>query len=100
MTHLLRKSDGQPIREAMKRHGLSGPRLAEATRTVDATGRGISAATVGKLAGRGESAHDICRLRTAWLIATALDEPLQGLFSMPTVSTDTVERSSPDGDSR
>ncbi|MFI8104750.1 XRE family transcriptional regulator [Streptomyces sp. NPDC086023] len=100
MTHLLRKGHGQPIRDAMKRRGLTGPTLAEATRAVDVAGQGISTATVHKLAGRGEFAADKCRLRTAWLIATALDEPLQGLFSMPSVSTDTVERSSPDGDPR
>lgn len=92
MTHLLRKGNGQPLRDAMKRHGLSGSRLAEATRAVDRTGRGISVATIHKIAGKGETAVSECRLRTAWLIATALDEPLQGLFLMPSVSTDTVER--------
>ncbi|MFD7096574.1 XRE family transcriptional regulator [Streptomyces xanthophaeus] len=92
MTHLLRKAAGKPIRDAMKRNGMSGQRLAEATRAVDRAGRGISAATVAKIAGRGGTSVDECRLRTAWLIATALDEPLQRLFLMPSVSTDTVER--------
>lgn len=100
MTHLLRKGDGQPIRDAMKRRRMTGQALAEATREADAAGQGISTATVHKLAGRGEYAANTCRLRTAWLIATALHEPLQELFSMPSVSTDTVERSSPDGDPR
>ncbi|WP_328962922.1 helix-turn-helix transcriptional regulator [Streptomyces virginiae] len=92
MTLLLRKAAGKPIRDAMKRNGLSGERLAEATKAHDGTGRGISAGTVAKIAGKGETAADECRLRTAWLIAAALDEPLQKLFSMPSVSTDTVER--------
>lgn len=92
MTHLLRKAAGQPIRDAMKRRGLSAERLAEATKGIDMAGRGISLATVNKIAGRGGTAADECRLRTAWLIATALDEPLQRLFLMPSVSTDTVER--------
>ncbi|MFJ3170593.1 XRE family transcriptional regulator [Streptomyces roseus] len=92
MTNLLRKGDGQPIRDAMKRQGLTAETLAGATRAVDVTGRGISLATVNKVAGRGEWARSECRLRTAWLIATALDAPLQGLFDMPSVSTDTVER--------
>lgn len=97
MPNLLRKSDGQPIRDAMKAKGMTGPELAEATKGVDTAGRGISPAAVGKVAGRGRSSADSCRLRTAWLIADALNQPLQHLFAMPTVSTDTVERSTPDG---
>ncbi|MFJ9644973.1 XRE family transcriptional regulator [Streptomyces sp. NPDC101206] len=92
MTHVLRKGDGRPIRDAMKRRRMSGERLAEATKGVDVQGRGISVATVHKIAGRGATARSECRLRTAWLIALALDTPLQGLFDMPSVSTDTVER--------
>jgi hypothetical protein len=98
MTNLLRKDKGQAIRAAMARQGLSGPRLAAATKAADATGRGISLGTVAKVTGKGETAADACRLRTAWLIATVLQEPLQELFVMPSVSTDTVERSSPHGD--
>jgi hypothetical protein len=98
MTHLLRKDHGKPIRSAMERRGLTGEKLAAATKKVDAAGRGISLATVSKITGRGETAVDKCRLRTAWLMATVLREPLQELFDMPTVSTDTVERSSPHGD--
>lgn len=89
---LRRKDGGQPLRDAMRDAGLSGPALADATRRIDASGRGISPATVGKLAGQGGSAADACRLRTAWLIAEALDKPMHRLFSMPAVSTDTVER--------
>jgi hypothetical protein len=92
MTLLLRKSAGKPIRDAMKRNGLSAERLAEATKAHDVKGRGISLGTVVKIVGKGETAVSECRLRTAWLIAAALSEPLQELFSMPSVSTDTVER--------
>ncbi|WP_369778880.1 XRE family transcriptional regulator [Streptomyces sp. R33] len=92
MTNLLRKGAGQPIRDAMKRRGLTAETLAGATRAVDATGRGISLATVNKVAGRGETAVDACRPRTAWLITVALDERIHSLFDMPGVSTTTVER--------
>lgn len=92
MTNLLRKGEGKPIRDAMKRRGLASSALADATRAVDVTGRGISGATVRKLTGRGETAVDTCRPRTAWLIAAALDERLHALFDLPGVSTDTVER--------
>lgn len=95
MSTLLRKGDGQPLREAMNLAGLSGPALAAATRRIDPAGRGISPATVGQLAGRGKTARTQCRLRTAWLIAEALDERIHRLFVMPTPSTATVERSRP-----
>ena len=90
MTHLFRRGNGQPIRDAMHAAGLSGPRLAEATKAVDPEGKGISASAVGKISGQGASAADRCRLRSAWLMADALDAPLQHLFSripMPTDST-------------
>jgi len=89
MTHLFRKGAGEPIRAAMRRHGLSGPQLAVATRAVDPDGKGLSPAAVGQIAGRGATARDRCRLRSAWLVACALEEPLQDLFDirMPTDST-------------
>lgn len=109
MTHVFRQGEGEPIRTAMRAAGLSGPQLAEATRAVDPDGRGISAAAVGRIVGRGRSARNRCHLRSAWLIADALDAagadaPLQRLFSRtappsffsPSDSTSTVERSSPD----
>ncbi|GGP55501.1 XRE family transcriptional regulator [Streptomyces abikoensis] len=98
MSHLLRKGDGQPLRDAMQAAGLSGPKLAAATRLVDPAGKGVSAAAVGFITGRGQNAQARCRLRTAWLIAEALGQPLQSLFSMPAVSTVTVERSTPDAE--
>jgi hypothetical protein len=100
MTNLIRKGAGKPLRDAMKRKGLSAEQLAAATKEVDVTGRGISAATVWKVTGSGSTAVNECRFRTGWLMTTAMGEPLQTHFDMPTVSTDTVERSTPHGDSR
>jgi hypothetical protein len=91
-THLTRKGAGQPLREAMQARGMSGPDLAEATRRVDPTGKGVSAAVIGMLAGQGTSARERCRFRTAWLIAEGLDVQIHRLFSMPTPSTATVEK--------
>lgn len=99
MTDLIRKGKGQPLRDAMERSGLTQAELAARTRKVDIRGRGVSVATVIKVTGRGKTAAEKCRLRTAWLIATALSEPLQDHFDMPSVSTDTVERCNPHGDS-
>jgi hypothetical protein len=93
MPELLRKGDGQPIREAMQRAGLSGPALAAATKLRDGTGKGISPATVGRLSGTGKTGRATARLRTAWLMATALGVPLQELFHLPGVSPVTEERS-------
>ncbi|MEU9792946.1 XRE family transcriptional regulator [Streptomyces sparsogenes] len=98
MSNLIRKGNGKPLRAAMERRGLSVPQLAAATKEVDVTGRGISVATVYKLTGNGKGAADECRLRTAWLLTAAMEEPLQEHFDMPSVSTDTVERSTPHGD--
>jgi hypothetical protein len=92
MTDLIRKGKGQPLRDAMKRRGLTQADLADKTKTVDVRGRGVSLGTVIKVTGQGETAADVCRFRTAWLIATAMSEPLQDHFDMPSVSTDTVER--------
>lgn len=93
MSNLIRKGEGQPLRAAMERHGITAPQLAAATKRVDISGRGISVATVYKVTGTGRHAAGECRLRTAWLLTSAMDEPLQVHFDMPLVSTDTVERS-------
>lgn len=93
--HLTRKGSGQPLRDAMQAKGVSGPELAEATRRVDPTGKGVSAAVIGMLAGQGTSARDRCRVRTAWLIAEGLDVQIHRLFSMPTPATTTVEKVKP-----
>lgn len=95
MTHLYRRDNGRPIRSRMDELGLSCPTLAEATRHVDPDGKGVSAAAIGNLVGRGSSAHDRGRLRTAWLIAEVLNAPLQDLFSMHSPLTVTDERAIP-----
>lgn len=92
MTDLIRKGDGQPLRDAMKRHGLTQAALAAKTKEVDASGKGVSLGTVIKVTGRGKYAAARCRERTAQLIAAALREPLDDHFLTPSVSTDTVER--------
>lgn len=92
MCLLLRRDGGRPIRAAMDAAGLSGPDVAQATRTVDPAGKGVSPALVGFLTGTGRSARDRCRLWSGWLIAEALHSPVQDLF-MPSRSTSTEERS-------
>lgn len=102
MPKLHRKADGKPLREAMERAGLSGPELAEATKQVDPTGKGVSPATVGRLAGRGKTARERCKMETAWFVAEALhrrtNAPLQDLFAMPSGSTSIIERSMSDAE--
>lgn len=102
MPKVRRKADGKPLRDAMERAGLSGPELAKATKRVDPTGKGVSPATVGRITGKGKTARQRCELETAWFVAVALhretNAPLQDLFAMPTPSTSTIERSTPDAD--
>jgi hypothetical protein len=102
MPKLHRKDDGKPLRAAMARAGFSIPALAKATQRVDPAGKGVSPATVGRLVGQGKTARERCELETAWFVAEALHEetnaPLQDLFAMPSASTSTVERSTPDAD--
>lgn len=93
MSRLNRKSGGRQLREAMATAGMSIPQLAAATRAVDPDDRGVSRSIIGALVSRGSFTRDVVRLRTAWLIATALDVPLQDLFDMPGASTSTTERS-------
>ncbi|WP_168087020.1 XRE family transcriptional regulator [Streptomyces bohaiensis] len=89
---LHRLDHGRPLRRAMEAAGLTGPDLAKRTREVDPEGRGVSPAVVGFLTSTGRSGRDRCRIRTAWLIATGVNAPLQELFSMPPASTSTDER--------
>lgn len=98
MPKLLRKSEGQPLRDEMKRQGLTLDELAEKTRQVDKEGRGVSPATIGRLTGTGRTARDRCELHTAWLITEGLDARIHRLFRMPSHSTATVERSRPDAE--
>ncbi|WP_244164651.1 XRE family transcriptional regulator [Streptomyces silaceus] len=102
MPKVSRKHNGEPLREAMAAAGLTGPELSEATKEIDPAGRGVSPATVGRIAGRGKTARNTCELHTAWFVAEALhrrtNAPLQDLFSMPARSTTTVERSRSDAE--
>ncbi|MEU2135328.1 XRE family transcriptional regulator [Streptomyces sp. NPDC018352] len=93
MPKLLRKGDGQPLRAEMKRQGLTLDELSEKTRKVDPEGRGVSPATIGRLTGQGRTARNRCELNTAWLITEGLDARMHALFSMPTPSIVTEERS-------
>ena len=93
MPKLLRKGDGQPLRDEMKRQGLSLDGLSARTRQVDPEGRGVSPATIGRLTGQGRTARARCELSTAWLITEGLNARIHALFSMPTHSTVTEERS-------
>jgi hypothetical protein len=83
MPKLIRKGEGKPLRDAMDRAHLTIEELAQATKTVDPTGKGISSATVGNLAGRGKTSRNRCELSTAWFLAEALREPLDDLFIIP-----------------
>lgn len=102
MPKLSRKGAGKPLREAMERAHLTIEELAEATKEVDPTGKGISPATIGRLTTRGKSARTNCEWTTAWWLAAALHKrtaaPLQDLFAMPSRSTATVERSRSDAE--
>lgn len=98
MTDLVRKGEGKPLSRAAEEAGLKAPQLAAATKEVDVRGRGIGKTTAYKLITPGPDDGETVRLRTAWLAATVLHKPLQDLFDMPSVSTDTVERSTPNGD--
>ncbi|MFE4535628.1 XRE family transcriptional regulator [Streptomyces scopuliridis] len=98
MPKVFRKGDGQPLRDEMERQGLSGPELADKTKRVDPEGRGVSAATIGRVAGKGRTARDRCELSTAWLITEGLDARIHRLFRMPSRSTMTIERSRSDAE--
>ncbi len=98
MPKVLRKGEGQPLRDEMKRQGLTLDELSDKTKAVDPEGRGVSPATIGRLTGRGRTARDRCELHTAWLITQGLDARMHALFAMPTPSTVTEERSSSDAE--
>lgn len=100
MCKVIRKSGGQPLRDAMAKAGLSGPALAELAKRIDPAGKGVSSSTVGNLAGQGKTAQDECRIRTAYLIALATGAPFQDLFNLPPTATATVERSQSHGEHR
>lgn len=74
-----RRDNGQPIRNAMRKAGLSIEDLAERTRRID--GYGISRSAIGHMVSRGRSGRDEFEDRSCDLVARALDKPINDLFS-------------------
>ncbi|MER8083791.1 hypothetical protein ABTZ57_01180 [Streptomyces sp. NPDC094048] len=75
-----RLDQGAPLRAAIKAAGLDIPHLAARTKEVDPTGKGLSPAYVGFIAGNGKTAREDCSERAAELIAKALDQEVNALF--------------------
>ncbi|MFJ8855159.1 XRE family transcriptional regulator [Streptomyces sp. NPDC102437] len=100
MPKVVRKGNGQPLRDEMKRQGLTLDELSTKTRRVDPDGRGVSPAAIGRLTGQGRTARNRCELTTAWLITEGLDARMHELFSMPIRSTVTDERSRIDAEEK
>ncbi|MET9973883.1 hypothetical protein ACFYOI_03795 [Streptomyces microflavus] len=75
-----RLDQGAPLRAAIKAAGLDIPHLAARTKELDPTGRGLSPAYVGFIAGTGKSAREDCSERAAELIAHALGREVTALF--------------------
>ncbi|SCD45615.1 MULTISPECIES: hypothetical protein [unclassified Streptomyces] len=75
-----RLDKGAPLRAAIKAAGLDIPHLAARTKELDPTGKGLSPAYVGFIAGTGKSAREDCSERAAELIAQALDQEVTMLF--------------------
>ncbi|MFE4647688.1 hypothetical protein [Streptomyces sp. NPDC056707] len=75
-----RLDQGAPLRAAIKAAGLDIPHLAARTKEVDPTGKGLSPAYVGFIAGNGKTAREDCSDRAAELIAKALDQEVTALF--------------------
>ncbi|MFJ2183399.1 hypothetical protein ACIOJG_22540 [Streptomyces anulatus] len=75
-----RLDKGAPLRAAIKAAGLDIPHLAARTKELDPTGKGLSPAYVGFIAGTGKSAREDCSERAAELIAQALDQEVTALF--------------------
>ncbi|MGW1015648.1 XRE family transcriptional regulator [Streptomyces niveus] len=77
---MYRRNGGQPIRDAIKRAGLSIPRLAARTKEIDPDDRGLSQALVGFYVSDGASGRESVSTRTAELMAAGLDSPIEELF--------------------
>ncbi|WP_432111117.1 hypothetical protein [Streptomyces sp. YPW6] len=88
-----RLDKGAPLRAAIRAAGLDIPHLAARTKELDPTGRGLSPAYVGFIAGTGKSAREDCSERAADLIAQALDQEVDTLFE--TVFLTVVKSTSP-----
>ncbi|WP_203702993.1 hypothetical protein [Streptomyces sp. SID8016] len=88
-----RLDKGAPLRAAIRAAGLDIPHLAARTKELDPTGKGLSPAYVGFIAGTGKSAREDCSERAAELIAQALDQEVDALFE--TVFLTIVKSTSP-----
>ncbi|MFD3520492.1 XRE family transcriptional regulator [Streptomyces sp. NPDC058653] len=77
---MYRRNGGQPIRDAIRRAGLSIPRLAARTKEIDPDGRGLSQALIGFYASDGASGRESASTRTTELMAAGLDSPIEELF--------------------
>lgn len=76
-----RRDNGAPLREAMAQAGLSVRTLAAATKDLDPTGKGVSAATIGCARTAGATGRDSIGDDAAKLIAAALHKPVDSLFA-------------------
>ncbi|MFI6103222.1 helix-turn-helix domain-containing protein [Streptomyces sp. NPDC051310] len=76
-----RRDNGQPIRDAMATAGLSIERLAEKTKQADPAGYGIKPSTIGHMVSTGPSGRDRFEDRSCDLVARALEEPIDKLFT-------------------
>lgn len=74
--------DGQPLRNAVEKAGLSTRGIADRTREID--GYGVAQSVIGHLLSTGKSHRSTCSRRSAdyitRVLADALGEPVEGLF--------------------
>jgi len=78
---MYRRDGGRPIREAIKREGISIPLLAARTKEIDPEGRGLSQALIGFYTSEGASGRESATARTAALVAAGLNSPTEEFFS-------------------
>lgn len=78
---MYRRDGGRPIREAMKRAGLSIPQLAARTKELDPEGRGISQSLIGFYTSTGTSGRESISDHAANLMAAGVDSPTEDLFT-------------------
>lgn len=82
---IARRVSGAAIRDAMNRQDIGLKKLAALTREADPDGRGISWELISFLASDAWWGRDTTTLDTARLIATALGEPEESLFTREAV---------------
>lgn len=78
---MFRREGGRPIREAIKRAGLSIPKLAQRTKEIDPAGKGLSQALIGFYTSTGASGREAATDNTVTLMAAGLNAPTEELFS-------------------